>query len=103
MLSSLGSKENIAKQHIVFKGGKKYVPSPLSEHALVAGDMAISGGTPHSEKCNITNSRVLVHVSCIPRMLMSCYTGCRNCSMSSVENELKILKFKKIKTREIWP
>lgn len=53
VLGSLGSQENISKQQVLFKGGKKTVLSPLSEHAHVAaGGMAIGEGITHSEKCN---------------------------------------------------
>ncbi len=38
VLGPLGSQENIAKQQVVFRGGKKMAfPSPLIEHAQVAG------------------------------------------------------------------
>ena len=47
VLGSLGSQENIPKQQVIFRGGKKSVLSPLAEHAHVAGGVA---GTPTNNR-----------------------------------------------------
>ena len=50
VLGPLGSQENIAKQQVVFRGGKKTLLSLLVEHAQLAGSGAGAGVSPSDRR-----------------------------------------------------